>query len=120
MKPQNFIRQPRSTPTRQPHLRPSITLNIPEVTPEMELGATQSTVYTSDHSCLSHDSSNDSLSEPNYLKSSLWWLGAGLMTVGEIGNFVAYGFAPASVVSPLGVLALVSNCIIAPIFLTNP
>lgn len=122
MKPQNFIRQPRSTPARQPHLRPSIRLNIPEVTPEMELGATQSTVYTSDHSCLSHDSDSDhdSLSEPNYLKSSLWWLGAGLMTVGEIGNFVAYGFAPASVVSPLGVLALVSNCIIAPIFFNEP
>lgn len=51
-----------------------------------------------------------------YLKSRLWWLGVLLMTIGEIGNFIAYGFAPASVVSPLGVLALVSNCIVAPIF----
>ena len=25
------------------------------------------------------------------------------MAVGELGNFVAYGFAPASVVAPLGV-----------------
>ncbi|KAK3333397.1 magnesium transporter NIPA-domain-containing protein [Cercophora scortea] len=33
-----------------------------------------------------------------------------------MGNFLAYGFAPASIVSPLGVVALVSNCIIAPIF----
>jgi len=24
------------------------------------------------------------------------------MVVGEVGNFVAYGFAPASVVAPLG------------------
>lgn len=59
---------------------------------------------------------SDSYTEPNYLRSSLWWLGALLMTIGETGNFIAYGFAPASVVSPLGVLALVSNCIIAPIF----
>ena len=40
-----------------------------------------------------------------------------MMTVGEAGNFLAYGFAPASIVSPLGVVALVSNCIIAPFFL---
>lgn len=39
-----------------------------------------------------------------------------LITVGEMGNFLAYGFAPASIVSPLGVVALVSNCVIAPIF----
>jgi hypothetical protein len=39
------------------------------------------------------------------------------MTVGEAGNFLAYGFAPASVVSPLGVVALVSNCLIAPLLL---
>jgi drug/metabolite transporter (DMT)-like permease len=31
-----------------------------------------------------------------------------------MGNFLAYGFAPASIVSPLGVVALISNCIIAP------
>ena len=39
------------------------------------------------------------------------------MTLGETGNFLAYGFAPASIVSPLGVVALVSNCIIAPCLL---
>ncbi|KAI8634914.1 DUF803-domain-containing protein [Xylariaceae sp. FL1651] len=51
-----------------------------------------------------------------YLKSPSWWLGQVLMTVGESGNFLAYGFAPASIVSPLGVVALISNCVIAPIF----
>lgn len=50
----------------------------------------------------------------NYLKSPWWWLGIMLMVVGECGNFLAYGFAPASIVSPLGVVALVSNCLIAP------
>lgn len=52
-----------------------------------------------------------------YLKSPYWWLGIALMITGEAGNFIAYGFAPASIVSPLGVVALVSNCIIAPCFL---
>lgn len=51
-----------------------------------------------------------------YLQSPSWWLGQVLMTVGEMGNFLAYGFAPASIVSPLGVVALISNCVIAPIF----
>ncbi|KAL2271853.1 hypothetical protein VTJ83DRAFT_1224 [Remersonia thermophila] len=52
----------------------------------------------------------------SYLKDPYWWLGQVLITIGELGNFLAYGFAPASIVSPLGVVALISNCIIAPIF----
>ena len=55
--------------------------------------------------------------QPNYLKSPYWWLGLVFMIVGEAGNFLAYGFAPASTVSPLGVVALISNCIIAPCML---
>ncbi|CAG8895879.1 unnamed protein product [Penicillium egyptiacum] len=53
----------------------------------------------------------------SYLKSPYWWIGIVLMVVGEMGNFMAYGFAPASIVSPLGVVALISNCIIAPCLL---
>lgn len=53
----------------------------------------------------------------NYLKSQYWWLGQILIILGEMGNFLAYGFAPASIVSPLGVVALISNCIIAPVML---
>ncbi|TQS38356.1 hypothetical protein Golomagni_01138 [Golovinomyces magnicellulatus] len=52
-----------------------------------------------------------------YLSSPYWWIGIFMMTVGEAGNFLAYGFAPASIVSPLGVVALISNCLIAPILL---
>ncbi|KAL2262091.1 hypothetical protein VTK26DRAFT_2493 [Humicola hyalothermophila] len=51
-----------------------------------------------------------------YLKDPYWWLGQIMNTVGELGNFLAYGFAPASIVSPLGVVAIVSNCVIAPLF----
>lgn len=57
------------------------------------------------------------LKEKSYLKSPIWWLGISMMVVGEAGNFLAYGFAPASIVSPLGVVALISNCIIAPLLL---
>lgn len=63
-----------------------------------------------------NDDASSANSSGTYFKSRLWWLGVLLMTVGETGNFVAYGFAPASIVSPLGVLALVSNCVVAPIF----
>lgn len=53
----------------------------------------------------------------SYLKSPYWWAGIILMIIGEAGNFLAYGFAPASIVAPLGVVALVSNCVIAPCLL---
>ncbi|KAH6969090.1 magnesium transporter NIPA-domain-containing protein [Fusarium avenaceum] len=56
----------------------------------------------------------DDETSSSYLKSPYWWLGQVLITLGEMGNFLAYGFAPASIVSPLGVVALISNCIIAP------
>ncbi|KAF3923718.1 hypothetical protein ABW20_dc0105751 [Dactylellina cionopaga] len=57
---------------------------------------------------------------PPYLRSKWWWTGIILMTIGECGNFLAYGFAPASIVSPLGVVALISNCMIAPLMLKEP
>ncbi|KAJ4309878.1 hypothetical protein N0V94_008724 [Neodidymelliopsis sp. IMI 364377] len=65
------------------------------------------------------DSEGDEVAykQKSYLKSTYWWLGIILMTIGEAGNFLAYGFAPASIVSPLGVVALISNCIIAPFML---
>ncbi len=40
--------------------------------------------------------------EGAYLRSRLWWTGMVLIAVGEGGNFLSYGFAPASVVAPLG------------------
>ncbi|CAO3629288.1 unnamed protein product [Mucor hiemalis] len=55
--------------------------------------------------------------DTEYLKSKLWWLGISLMILGEVGNFVAYGFAPASTIAPLGTTTLVSNVILAPLML---
>lgn len=63
------------------------------------------------------DSQEEAYKHKSYLKSPYWWFGIILMTIGEAGNFLAYGFAPASIVSPLGVVALISNCIIAPFML---
>ncbi|KAL8902561.1 MAG: hypothetical protein Q9207_004597 [Kuettlingeria erythrocarpa] len=63
------------------------------------------------------ESKNTQPDTRTYLSSPYWWIGIVLMTVGEGGNFLAYGFAPASIVSPLGVVALISNCIIAPCLL---
>lgn len=40
-----------------------------------------------------------------------------MMGLGEAGNFVSYGFAPASVVAPLGTVALIANCLFAPLVL---
>lgn len=71
--------------------------------------------------------------DSDYLKSKLWWLGISMMVLGEVGNFVgmcilywgtslntlcvAYGFAPASTIAPLGTATLVSNVILAPLML---
>jgi hypothetical protein len=63
------------------------------------------------------DNNHKNQQDSNYLRSPYWWGGIILMTIGEAGNFLAYGFAPASIVSPLGVVALISNCVIAPIML---
>ncbi|KAI6164716.1 magnesium transporter NIPA-domain-containing protein [Pisolithus thermaeus] len=55
--------------------------------------------------------------EGDYLRSKLWWLGFILMNLGEVGNFISYAFAPASIVAPLGMFALVANCFFAPLML---
>lgn len=84
---------------------------------------------TVDNRADSHDSMRDSflsdrtarpgdnVRRKSYLRSPYWWVGIVLMCLGETGNFLAYGFAPASIVSPLGVVALISNCVIAPFML---
>ncbi|KAF7352939.1 DUF803 domain membrane protein [Mycena venus] len=59
----------------------------------------------------------DDWNESDYLKTKLWWLGFALMNVGEMGNFISYAWAPASVVAPLGTFALMANCVFAPLML---
>ncbi|KAG0374310.1 hypothetical protein BGX24_010568 [Mortierella sp. AD032] len=42
------------------------------------------------------------------------------MILGECGNFMAYGYAAASIIAPLGTVALISNVILAPLMLREP
>ncbi|KAK6923680.1 Magnesium transporter NIPA [Dillenia turbinata] len=48
-----------------------------------------------------------------YLLEPLWWIGMVTMIVGEIANFVAYIFAPAVLVTPLGALSIIVSAILA-------
>ncbi|XP_063735355.1 NIPA-like protein 2 isoform X2 [Eleginops maclovinus] len=44
-----------------------------------------------------------------YYTSGVWWCGVALMGLGELGNFAAYGFAPASLVAPLGCVSVIGG-----------
>lgn len=48
-----------------------------------------------------------------YLLEPLWWIGMITMIVGEIANFVAYMFAPAVLVTPLGALSIIVSAVLA-------
>ncbi|XP_057420759.1 probable magnesium transporter NIPA7 [Lotus japonicus] len=48
-----------------------------------------------------------------YLLQPLWWLGMVTMIVGEIANFVAYIYAPAVLVTPLGALSIIVSAVLA-------
>ncbi|KAI4233307.1 MAG: hypothetical protein LQ352_008264, partial [Teloschistes flavicans] len=89
--------------------------------PHLDQDDAKRTSFSSESSSQSTVKPPENQSPPSdtrsYLSSPYWWTGIVLMVIGEGGNFLAYGFAPASIVSPLGVVALVSNCIIAPCLL---
>ncbi|XP_007933033.1 NIPA-like protein 2 [Orycteropus afer afer] len=50
-------------------------------------------------------------------RSMIWWGGLVLMAVGETGNFAAYGFAPVTLIAPLGCMSVTGSAIISVIFL---
>ncbi|KAG3278476.1 NIPA2-like [Ictidomys tridecemlineatus] len=57
-----------------------------------------------------------------YLKEWLWW--AGLLSMGGMGagqeaNFAAYAFAPATLVTPLGVLSVLVSAVLSAYFLNE-
>uniref|UniRef100_A0A5B6ZII1 Probable magnesium transporter n=1 Tax=Davidia involucrata TaxID=16924 RepID=A0A5B6ZII1_DAVIN len=49
----------------------------------------------------------------SYLLEPLWWLGMITMILGEVANFVAYAFAPAVLVTPLGALSIIVSAVLA-------
>lgn len=52
-----------------------------------------------------------------FTASPVWWLGLAGTVAGELGNFLAFGFAGADIVTPLGAVAVVSNAVLACVFL---
>jgi len=48
-----------------------------------------------------------------YLKEWMWWAGVLTMGVGEACNFIAYAFAPASLVTPLGALSVLVTTVLS-------
>lgn len=50
-----------------------------------------------------------------YYTSMVWWFGVILMGVGELGNFAAYGFAPATLIAPLGCVSVIGGCDLYPL-----
>ncbi|XP_076059804.1 magnesium transporter spict isoform X2 [Oratosquilla oratoria] len=52
-----------------------------------------------------------------YLRHWLWWAGLLSMGLGEALNFVAYAFAPATLVTPLGALSVIVTAILSARFL---
>ncbi|XP_024933415.1 probable magnesium transporter NIPA6 isoform X2 [Ziziphus jujuba] len=48
-----------------------------------------------------------------YLLEPLWWAGMVTMIVGEVANFVAYVYAPAVLVTPLGALSIIISAALA-------
>ena len=59
----------------------------------------------------------DNANRVSYVKFPLWWVGLLCMLAGEIGNVIAYCMAPASLVSPLGIVGIISNAILSRVFL---
>ncbi|EFN64308.1 Non-imprinted in Prader-Willi/Angelman syndrome region protein 2-like protein [Camponotus floridanus] len=54
-----------------------------------------------------------------YLKEWIWWAGLLSMGIGEVANFIAYAFAPASLVTPLGALSVLVSAVLASKYLNE-
>ena len=49
-----------------------------------------------------------------------WWMGIFGIIGGEVGNLIAYGYAPASIVTPIGSIGVVTNVLITTFVLKEP
>ena len=72
--------------------------------------------------CYSHPADRSSCDDSQggkkpYTTLPIWRLGMALMAIGETGNFLAYAYAPATLVAPLGSVSVISNVILARYFL---
>ena len=71
---------------------------------------------------LAHNRNQDEKGEPikHFVKLPLWWAGILMNVFGELGNMFAYGFAPVSLVAPVGSVDVFVNEVIAVLFLKEP
>ena len=57
---------------------------------------------------------------PSFLTLPLWWAGTVMNAVCEVLNLAALGYAPATLVTPLGCLTVVFNAIASALVLHEP
>ena len=55
-----------------------------------------------------------------YTRIPLWWLGLISMISGEFSNLLAYGYAPTSLVAPVGAVGVFFNALIATVIMKEP
>ena len=53
----------------------------------------------------------------SYLRNPVWWVGMVTMMCGETANFLAYAYAPAILVTPLGAITIAASALMARCFL---
>ena len=53
----------------------------------------------------------DEYSITETMKHPEWWMSMALLTVGEICNFMAYGYAPTSVIATLGTMSIIAGAL---------
>ncbi|KAH7219456.1 magnesium transporter [Fusarium oxysporum] len=54
-----------------------------------------------------------------HLKTPTWWIGFAALAIGELGNFAAYAFAPAILVTPFGAVSVLTGAILGRYFLNE-
>lgn len=86
-----------------------------EIPPEREYPYDSTSSEHSSNS--SHSPAHLSHTSLHFLRNPTWWIGTFLMAAGEVGNFAAFAFAPASLVAPLGAWSVVLSAILAHVFL---
>lgn len=89
-----------------------------QTTPLQASSSTSSTKYTLRDRAASSSANTEKLGF-KFLLSPLWWLYILCTALGEGSNFLAYLFAPATLVAPLGALSMVVTCILSGRFLNE-
>jgi uncharacterized membrane protein len=71
---------------------------------------------------LAHNRNQDGAGDPirHFTMLPLWWAGILMNIFGELGNMLAYGYAPVSLVAPVGSVGVFVNEVIAVLFLKEP